>query len=119
LYYLTGGPVFVDGRRVSGKTSTAMGESKGIENLHLVTFDIPTGTRVDHGPIFFEDGQRPTYVNSIAVGIDGTVYALSRIATNGRTRTDLMSISASQIHDRILQARSERPSVAPQAENAR
>ena len=92
IHYLTGGPVYVDGKRVAGKSKTAMGESKGIENLHLVTYDIPAGKYTDHGPIFFEDGQRPYYVNSIAVGKDGTVYTLSRITENGRTRTDLISI---------------------------
>ena len=92
LHYLTGGPIYVDGRRVTGKGSTAKGESKGAENLHLITCHIPTSKYVDNGPIFFQDGQRPSYVNSIAVGRDGTVYALSRITQNGRTRTDLISI---------------------------
>jgi hypothetical protein len=93
LHYLTGGPVYVEGKRVVGKKETAMGESKGIENLHLITYDIQTGEYADYGPIFFENGQRPAYVNSIAVGEDGTVYTLSRITENGRTRTDLISIS--------------------------
>jgi hypothetical protein len=93
LYYLTGGPIYVDGKRVAGKGSTAMGESKGIENLHLITYDIPAAKYTDHGAIFFENGDRPAYVNSIAVGKDGTVYALSRITENGRTRTDLMSVA--------------------------
>ena len=92
LYYLTGSPVYVDGRRVAGKAATAMGESKGIENLHLITWDIPTGTYTDHGAIFLDNGQRPAYVNSIAVGKDGTVYALSRITENEHTRTDLISV---------------------------
>jgi sugar phosphate isomerase/epimerase len=92
LHYLTGGPVYIGGKRVAGKSETAMGESKGIENLHLITYDIPTRQYTDHGPIFFENGQRPAYVNSIAVGKDGTVYTLSRITENGRTRTDLISI---------------------------
>ena len=78
---------------------------KGIENLHLVTYDVPTGKSVDHGAIFFADGQRPAYVNSIAVGNDGTVYALSRITENGKTRTDLMSIPGVLIRDRIQWAR--------------
>ncbi len=94
LHYLTGGPVYIDGKRVAGKATTAMGESKGIENLHLVTFHIPTRKYTDHGPIFFENGQRPYYVNSIAVGRDGTVYTLSRITQDGHTRTDLISIPA-------------------------
>jgi hypothetical protein len=91
LHYLTGGPIYVEGRRVTGKSSTAKGESKGQENLHLVTYDIPVAKYTDHGPIFFDNGERPSYVNSIAVGKDGTVYALSRVTENGRTRTDLIS----------------------------
>jgi hypothetical protein len=101
LYYLTGGPVYVSGKRIAGKSKTAMGESKGIEDLHLITYDVPTGSYTDHGAIFFADGQRPSYVNSIAVGKDGTVYALSRITEHGKTRTDLMSIPASQTRDLI------------------
>jgi hypothetical protein len=92
LHYLTGGPIYVEGKRVTGKGSTAMGEAKGLENLHLITYDIPNRRYTDNGPIFFTDGQRPLYVNSIAVGKDGTVYALTRITENGRTRTDLMAI---------------------------
>jgi len=92
IFYLTGGPIYVDGKRVTGKKTTAMGESKGQENLHLVTFDIPTRKYIDQGPIFFKDGQHPYYVNAIAVGKDGTVYTLSRITENGTTRTDLISI---------------------------
>lgn len=92
LHYLTGGPVYIDGKRVRGKSETAMGESKGTENLHLITYHIPTGKYTDQGPIFYADGQRPAYVNSIAVGKDGTVYTLARITEDGRTRTDLISI---------------------------
>lgn len=92
LYYLTGGPVYEQGKRVKGKDSTAKGESKGIENLHLITYEIPTGKYMDHGPIFLENGDRPAYVNSIAVGKDGTVYTLSRVTRNGKTLTDLISV---------------------------
>jgi hypothetical protein len=92
LYYLTGGPVYRDGKRVSGKDTTGKGESKGEENLHLITFDIPSRKYTDHGPVFFEDGGRPAYVNSIAVGRDGTVYTLSRIQDGTSTRADLISI---------------------------
>ncbi len=65
---------------------------EGQENLHLITYDIPAMKYTDHGPIFFENGDRPAYVNSIAVGKDGTVYTLSRITEGGHTRTDLISI---------------------------
>jgi len=92
IHYLTGGPVYEKGKRVAGKAKTAMGESKGIENLHLVTYNIPTGTYRDQGAIVFANGDRPAYVNSIAVGKDGTVYSLSRITEGGKTHTDLFSI---------------------------
>jgi len=92
LYYLTGGPIYVDGKRLAGKSKTAMGESKGLENLHLITYDIPAGKYTDHGPIFYEDGRRPYYVNSIAVGKDGTVYCLARVNDAKPPKTDLISI---------------------------
>ncbi|NWG13563.1 MAG: hypothetical protein HXY20_08525 [Acidobacteria bacterium] len=92
IHYLTGGPIYVEGKRVEGKKSTAKGESKGQENLHLITYHIPESKYRDHGPIFFENGERPAYVNSIAVGKDGSVYTLSRITEGGKTRADLIRV---------------------------
>jgi hypothetical protein len=92
IYYLTGGPIYINGKRVTGASSTTKGEAKGLEDLHLITYDIPTGKYLDHGAVFYPDGQRPLYVNSIAIGKDGTVYTLARITENGKTRTDLISI---------------------------
>ena len=92
IYYLTGGPVYIDGERLVGEQAISRGAAKGIENLHLITFDIPTGTYIDHGTIFYPDGERPTYVNSIAVGDDGTIYTLARISRDGNIRTDLVGI---------------------------
>lgn len=91
IYYLTGCPVYINGKRVLGAASTAKGEAKGLEDLHLITYDIPTGKYLDHGAVFYPDGQRPLFVNSIAIGDDGTVYTLARITKNGKTRTDLIS----------------------------
>jgi hypothetical protein len=94
IYYLTGGPIYQNGRRVAGKRSTTTGEAKGEEDLHLVTYHIPSGRYRDHGAVFLPDGQRPLYVNSIAVGSDRSIYTLCRITKNGHTRTDLISIPA-------------------------
>jgi hypothetical protein len=91
LHYLTGGVIYKNGRPLIARSEGKVG-SRGEENLHLVTYDIPAGTYKDHGPIFFENGQRPAYVNSIAVGKDGSVYALSNITDGGHTRTDLIRI---------------------------
>ena len=92
LYYLTGAPIYIDGKRLAGKSSTAMGEAKGLEDLHVITYDIPKARYTDHGAVFYENGQRPLYVNSIAVGKDGNVYFLARITENGKTRTDLVEV---------------------------
>ena len=94
IYYLTGGPIYINGKRLLGKATTAKGEAKGLENLHLVTWHIPTKKCTDHGAIFYEDGQRPLYVNSIAVGKDGSVYSLGRITVGDKTRADLFCVKA-------------------------
>jgi hypothetical protein len=92
IYYLTGGPIYEGGKRVEGMKSTAKGEAKGREDLHLVTYDIPSGTYADRGAIFYPNGDRPAYVNSIAIGRDGTVYTLARMTEKGRMRADLVAI---------------------------
>lgn len=92
IYYLTGGPIYENGKRVAGKSATAMGEVKGRENLHLITFDIPKGAYRDHGAIYYENGDRPININSIAVAKDGTVGFLAKMTENGATRTDLVTL---------------------------
>ena len=80
IYYLTGGPA-------QGKGS------KQEEDLHLITYHIPTAHYIDHGAIFFADGGRALNVNSIAVGRDGTVYAISSVPrAGGRNHADLIAI---------------------------
>jgi hypothetical protein len=90
IHYLTGGPIYVAGKRLAGKATTAMGEAKGLEDLHLVTYDLESLCYRDHGAVFYQDQQRPLYVNSLALGLDGTVYTLARISDQGRTRSDLV-----------------------------
>lgn len=92
IHYLTGGPIYIDGKRLKGADQIAKGAAKGLENLHLITFHIPTQTYKDHGPVFYADGSRPTYVNSIAIGADGAVYTLARFDHNGREIQDLVKI---------------------------
>ncbi|MGK6351739.1 hypothetical protein [Parapedobacter sp. DT-150] len=92
IYYLTGGPVYEDGQRVKGQDLIAKGGAKGVENLHLVTYHIPERRYTDHGPIFYPDGSRPSYVNAIAVGDDGFLYTLARYTYQGREIADLIKI---------------------------
>ena len=92
IYYLTGGPIYENGKRIEGEKSIAKGAAKGLENLHLITYEIVTNTYQDHGAIFYENGDRPLYVNSIAVDTLGNVYTLARINRESRTVTDLIKI---------------------------
>ncbi|MBS1749489.1 MAG: hypothetical protein JST63_06275 [Bacteroidetes bacterium] len=92
VYYLTGSPMYINGKRVTGKSCTAKGEAKGLENLHLVTYDIVIHKYQDHGPIFFEDGSAPLYVNSIAIGFDRHIYFMGRVPEKDKIKTDLISI---------------------------
>ena len=92
LYYLTGGPIYIDGKRVKGVDEIAMGAARGLENLHLVTYNIKRRQYIDHGPVFYEDGGRPTYVNSIAIGPFGNVYTLARFEHEGKVIEDLVKI---------------------------
>jgi len=92
IYYLTGGPIYENGKRVEGEKSIAKGAAKGLENLHLITYEIPTNTYQDHGAIFYENGDRPLYVNSIALDTLGNVYTLARINRKGKIVTDLIKI---------------------------
>ena len=93
LYYLTGGPIYVDGKRVKGVDEIAMGAARGLENLHLITYHLPTGKYTDHGPVFYADGSRPTYVNAIAIDKNGIVYSLARFEHEGKIVEDLIKIA--------------------------
>ncbi|MFA7492096.1 MAG: hypothetical protein WCZ43_01055 [Proteiniphilum sp.] len=92
IYYLTGAPIYKDGKRVAGVDKINMGAPKGLEHLHLVTYNIPEKKYEDHGPIFYEDGNFPTYVNSIAVGDHNEVYTIARFIHNGIEVDDLIKV---------------------------
>jgi hypothetical protein len=102
LYYLTGAPL-------SGHTATPAAAAqvtvpngpetastrrrRAAEGLHLITYDIANGKYVDHGQIDLENdnGEPAGFSQSLAVGQDGTVYALSSFVQGGKRRTDLIS----------------------------
>jgi hypothetical protein len=92
LYYLTEGAIDKNGKRVAvyAKHPLPGGQGERIEDLHLITYDIPAGKYTDHGAVFFSDGERPGLVNSIAVGKDGSTYCITYIP--GAGRIDLVRI---------------------------
>ncbi len=92
IYYLTGAPIYKDGKRVAGLDKINMGAAKGLEYLNLVTYNIPEKKYRDRGSIFYDDGTFPTYVNSIAVGNHNDVYTLARFEHDGKVIEDLIRI---------------------------
>ena len=92
IYYLTGAPIYKDGKRMAGVDKINMGAAKGLEYLHVVTYDIPKKKYKDLGPVFYQDGSFPTYVNSIAVGNNGEIYTLARFMHEGKEIEDLVKI---------------------------
>jgi len=53
-YYLSGGPIYENGKRIEGEKSIAKAAAKELENLHLITYEIATNTYQDHGAIFIK-----------------------------------------------------------------
>ena len=92
IYFLTGGPAYKDGQRVKNTNKIDGGGVQGLENLHLVTFNIPENEYKDHGAIYFEDGSIPKSVNSIAMDQQGNIYTLARFKHEGKEIEDLVKI---------------------------
>ncbi|MCB0664233.1 MAG: hypothetical protein KDC80_00350 [Saprospiraceae bacterium] len=93
IHYLTGGPIFENGKIIGGE-NIPRGGAKGPENLHLITYDLNENRYTDHGPIFYPDGSRPSFVNSIALDKHGNIYSLARRNHEGKEIADLIRISA-------------------------
>jgi hypothetical protein len=89
IYYLTGSPIYINGKRVLRENKIGV---MGLENLHLVTYNIPKNEYKDHGAIFYEDGSIPTWVNSITMDQFGNVYTIARFVVDGKETIDLVKI---------------------------
>jgi hypothetical protein len=96
LYYLTEGRIAENGKPVAMKAprpgAVRRAQTEPVEDLHLITYDIPAARYTDHGAVFFSDGGRPGLVNSIAVGKDGSVYCITDIPGTDRSHIDLVRI---------------------------
>lgn len=51
----------------------------GVEELHLVTYEIPLRRYTDHGVIRLDDGRIPRYCQGLEVGTDGNLYIVAWI----------------------------------------
>jgi hypothetical protein len=100
LYYLTASPLLKQTEvAAAAGIATPNGPEQHAarrrlaEGLHLITFDISTSKYEDHGQIVLDNdnGAPAGFSQSLAVGPDGTVYALSAFVQDGKRRTDLIS----------------------------
>lgn len=82
---LTLGP---DGDTLYFLTGTPLGNE-----IRFVTYHIPTKKYIDHGALVLDDGTRPTWAQSIAVGSDKRIYTVSKTTTNGKLKVDLLSFA--------------------------
>ncbi|MBL8217093.1 MAG: hypothetical protein JNK87_40610 [Bryobacterales bacterium] len=80
---LTLGP---DGHTLYYLTGTPLGEE-----IRFITYDTQNGKYTDHGAVALDDGTRPFFAQSIAMGRDKRVYFLSKARENGKVRAGLMS----------------------------
>jgi hypothetical protein len=91
IYYLTGSPLTSTGG-ASPTSSPAEKVAAGgdDEEIHFVTYDITSGKRIDHGVLQLENGMRPFFAESIAIG-SKNIYTVSKIHQGGHLRVDLLS----------------------------
>ncbi len=94
IYYLTGGPIYVDGVRLTRNNNEELGYHRKVEeNLHLITYHIPTGEYRDHGPVYHQNGSVIIAAQAIAIAPeDGSIYTLGRFDRNNDMEMDLVRI---------------------------
>lgn len=84
LYYMTAAPL--PKKREHLRTSP-----KEKDGTHLITYDIATGKYEDHGAIVFQDDAPMHPPQSLAMGLDGTLYTLAFVMNDGKRGIDLVS----------------------------
>jgi hypothetical protein len=114
LYYLTGAPRKATGReqvtgKLPGEEQRARGTDKPTaaevmqrevdqaapadedEDIHLVTYDIASGKCIDYGVLQLDNGLRPFFAQSIALG-SKNIYTVAKARNKeGHVRVDLLS----------------------------
>jgi hypothetical protein len=78
LYHLTGASLAREG-------------IKDAEALDLVTYEIASGKRVDHGVVVLDDGAKPYQAQCLTVGKNGMIYTVAFVGKPGHSRMDLIS----------------------------
>jgi hypothetical protein len=81
LYYLTPAPL-LPGQKKAADVG---------RGTHLITYDTSSGKYVDHGVVFFRNGDPVSPPQSLAIGLDGTVYTLSYAVEDGKSGIELIA----------------------------
>jgi hypothetical protein len=71
-----------------------------VEELHLVTYNVPLRRYTDHGAIKLDDGRSPRYCQGLEVGSDGNLYFVAWIPF-----TDLKSDKGKKIIDLLYEGK--------------
>lgn len=87
-----------DDHTIYDLTGSRPDASSGDDQIHFLTYDISTGKRTDYGVLQLDDGRRPFFAQSIAVGNGGgTIYTIAKVRPSGSSarpnkfRIDLLS----------------------------
>ncbi len=75
-----------------GATGEIVTEKSGNLNLGIPGIMYMGGISGLMGAFFYENGNFPTYVNSIAIGDDNDIYTVARFDHNGKKIDDLVKI---------------------------
>jgi hypothetical protein len=71
--------------------------ASGADEIHFVTYNIPSKRRIDWGVLQLADGTRPYAAQAMAIGHNGMIYAIAKMNTAARAghkrtfRIDLLS----------------------------
>jgi len=78
LYHLTGASLASEG-------------IKDAEGLDLVTYEMGSASRVDHGLLVLENGDKPYQAQCLTVGKNGMIYTVAFVGKPNHSRMDLIS----------------------------
>jgi len=93
LYYMTGSPIYVNGTRVNSDNNEELGlPRRVVEDMALITYNIPNNRYIDHGVIRTENGSYITDFHAITFGPDNEIYTLGQSERNGQFEMDLIRI---------------------------
>lgn len=88
-----------DGHTIYYLTGARTDAPSGADEIHFVTYDIPSKRRIDWGVLQLADGTRPYAAQAMAVGHNGTIYAIAKVTSatragrQGTFRIDLLSFA--------------------------